>query len=114
MIPRAEPFRPEHGRGLRLPGHPSALEGAATVLDGEAVLAVIGAHRQDDVVEIWVVLSDAAKARPFAVCRAARVFVRHMLSQHGRLIARVDSWSDRRFAEHLGFIFDQSTGTLEA
>lgn len=110
----AEPFRPEHGRGLRLPGHPSALEGAVTIFAGGAVFAVVGAHSQGDATELWLILTDAAKARPHVLCRAARIFTYHMLLEHGRLIARVDTMPDRRFAEHLGFVFDNCIGILEA
>ena len=87
---------------------------AATVLDGETVFAVIGAHEDGDVVEVWVILSDEAKARPVALCRVARVFVREFLLKYGYIKARAVCDVHRRWAEHLGFVFDNDVGVLRA
>ena len=109
---RAEPFRAEHAKQLPVPAH--LFERATTVLDGETVLGVIGAHKADDAVEVWVALSDEAKARPMALCRAARMFIGEMLLKHGHIKVRVGCEVDRRWAEHLGFIFDNDVGELKA
>ena len=108
----AVPFREEHAKQLPVPGH--LFEHAVTVLDGETVLGVVGAHKTDDVVEVWLALSDEAKSRPLALCRAARVFVKELLLEHGQIKACVTRKTDRRWAEHLGFVFDNDVGVLKA
>lgn len=107
---RVEPFRTEHAKQLPVPEH--LFERATTVMDGKTVLAVIGAHKAGDAVEVWVALSDEAKARPMALCRAARVFIGELLLEHGCIKARAGCKVDRRWAEHLGFIFDNDIGVL--
>lgn len=108
---KAELFRTEHAEQIPVPGY--LLEHAIAVVDGETVLGVVGAHEDGDVVEIWAILSDEAKARPVALCHAAKVFVREMLLKHGHVRVRVVCETHRHWAERLGFVFDNDVGELK-
>lgn len=109
---QAVPFLIEHTKQLLVPEH--LFENAVTVLDGETVLGVIGAHRDGDAVEVWAILSDEARGRPITLCRFARKLVKELVLEHGLIKARAIWRSDRRFAQLLGFVFDNDVGELRA
>ena len=105
---KVEPFRPEHAELIAVPEN--LHEGAATVIEDGTILGVIGAHQDGEFVEVWAIFSDEAKARPVTLCRAARKFVRMMQTEHGNIMVRTGPHN--RWAEYLGFVFDNDIGKL--
>ena len=109
---RVEPFSEEHAKQLSVPEHLSG--GAMAVMEGSTVLGVVGAREAGGLVEVWMVLSEEAKARPLALCRVAKRFVADLVLEHGQIGARASSKADRRWIEYLGFVFDNGIGILRA
>ena len=104
---RVEPFHADH-----LPVPDYVTEGAVTVLDGDVVLGVVGAHQDGNAAEIWVEVSDEGRARPLTLCRVAKAVCAELLAEHGYLRARVSSVTDKRWAKHLGFVFENDIGEM--